>query len=47
LPLSNVDRTTLLHRSNLYWVPGDDEVVRPVAHQTAPRFSQAGPSSSS
>jgi len=46
-PLPNVDRTTLLHRANLYWVLGDDEVVRPVPQQSAPRSSQAGPSSSS
>jgi len=27
LLLPNVDRTTLLHLANLYWVPGDDKVV--------------------
>jgi len=47
LPLPNVDRTTLLHRGNLYWVPGDEEVVRPAPLQPIPRSSQAGPSSSS
>ena len=47
LPLPNVDRTTLLHRGNLYWVLGDDEVVRPVPHQPAPHSSQVGSSSSS
>jgi len=26
LPLPNVDRTTLYHRGNLYWVPNYDEV---------------------
>ena len=32
LSLPNVDRTTLLHRGNLYWVPDDDKVIRPVPH---------------
>jgi len=27
LPLPNIDRTTLFDRGNLYWVPGDEEVV--------------------
>jgi len=27
LLLPNVDRTTLLHRTDLYWVPGDAEVA--------------------
>jgi len=39
LPLPNVDRTTLLHRANLYWAPGDDEVVRPEPHNPAPHPS--------
>jgi len=46
LPLSNIDRTTLLHRGNLQWVPDDAEVVQP----TPPPLSftsQARPSSSS
>jgi len=46
-PLLNADRTTLLHRGNLYWVPGDEEVIRPIFHKHAPHSSQAGPSSSS
>jgi len=45
--LPNVDRTTLLHRGNLYWLPGDEEVIRPAPHQPRPRSSQAGPNSSS
>jgi len=32
LSLPNVDRTTLLHRANLYWVPGNAEVVQPTPH---------------
>ena len=47
LPLPNLDRTTLLHRGNLYLVPSDDEVVQPVPHQPASQSSQAGRSSSS
>jgi len=47
LLLPNVDRTTVLHRGNLYWVPGDEEVVRPAPHYPAPHSSQVGPSSSS
>ena len=39
LPRSNVDRTTLLHRANLYWVQGDSEVVQPAPHHPAPHFS--------
>ena len=35
LPLPNVDRSTFLHQGNLYWVPGDDEVVRPTPHHPA------------
>jgi len=45
--LPNVDRTTLLHRGNLYWVPSDEQVVRPAPHHPAPRSSQARPISSS
>jgi len=47
LPVPNVDRTTLLHRSNLYWVPDDEEVVRPVSYHPTPHSSQAEPNSSS
>jgi len=47
LPLPTVDRTTLLYWANLHWIPSDDEVVRPVPQQPAPRSSQAGPGSSS
>jgi len=47
LPLPNVDRTTLLHQANLYWVPGDDEVFRPTPHHSAPYSSQVGFTSSS
>jgi len=47
LPLPNVDQTTLLHWASLYWVPGDDELVRPAPHHAAPHSSRAGPSSSS
>jgi len=47
LPLLNVDRSTQCHRANLYWVPGDAEVVQPVPHHLAPDSSRAGPSSSS
>jgi len=47
LPHSNVDRTTLLHRANLYWVRGDVEVVQPTPHPRPPHSSQARPSSSS
>jgi len=47
LPLPNVDRTTLLHRANFYWIPGDDEVVQPVPHHPTPHSSQVRPSSSS
>jgi len=46
LSLPNVDCTNLLHRANLYWVPGDAEVVQPVA-PPPPYSSQARPSSSS
>ena len=35
LSLPNVDRTTLLHQANLYWVPGDEEVVQPAPHHPA------------
>ena len=45
MPLPNVDRTTLLHRSNIYWVPGDAEVVQPVPYPP-PFTSQVGPSCS-
>jgi len=27
LPLPNVNRTTLLRRANLYWVPADEDFV--------------------
>jgi len=47
LLLSNVDCSILLHRGNLYWVPGDKEVVRPAPNHPVPRSSQAGSSSSS
>ena len=47
MPLPNIDRTTLLHWANLYWVPGDDEVVQPAPHRAASHSSQTGPSSSS
>jgi len=47
LSLPNVDCTTFLHPANLYWVLGDEEVVRPALHQPVPRSSQARPSSSS
>jgi len=47
LPLPNVDQTTLPHRINLYWVPGDEELVRPIPHHPTPYSNQAGPSSSS
>ena len=42
-----MDRTILLHRGNLYWVPGDEKVVRPGSYHPVPYSSQAGPSSSS
>ena len=45
MPLPNVNRTTLLHWANLYWVLGDNEVIRPIPQQLVPRSSQAGPSS--
>jgi len=32
LPLPNIDRTTLLHRDNLYWVPADAEVIQLTPH---------------
>jgi len=47
LPLPNVDRTTLLHWANLYWVPCDAKVVRPGPDPPPPHSSQAGSSSSS
>ena len=46
LPLRNGDRTTLLHRANLYWVPGDAELFQS-ASPLPPFASQVGPSSSS
>jgi len=47
LPPPNVDRTNLPHRANLYWLLGDDDVIRPAPHQPTPHTSQVGPSSSS
>jgi len=47
LSLPSIDRTTLLHRANLYWLPSDDEVVRLAPHKPTPQSSQVGPSSSS
>jgi len=47
LSLSYVDQTTLLYRANLFWVPNDEEVVRPAPQHATPHCSQAGPSSSS
>jgi len=47
VPIFNVDRTTLLHWANLYWVPSDDKVVQPTPHHPAPYSSQARPNSSS
>jgi len=47
LLLPNVDHTTLLHQGNLYWIPSDDKVLRPVPHQPTPHSSQEGPNSSS
>jgi len=41
LLLPNVDHTTLLHRANLYWLLGDDDVVQPATHQPAPHTGQA------
>ena len=46
LPLPNVNRTTLLHWANRYWVPGDAEVVQPASPPLL-YSTQAGPSSSS
>jgi len=46
-PLPNVDRTTLLHWANLYWVPSHSEVVQPTPHPRPTHSSQAGPDFSS
>jgi len=46
-PLPNVDRTTLLHQANLYWVPGDVEVVQVAPHSPPPHSSQVEPNASS
>jgi len=46
-PLPNVNRTTLLHPANLYWVPGDAEIVQPTTHPRHPPSNQAGLSFSS
>jgi len=45
LPHPNVDRTTLLYRASLYWVPGDDKIVQTTPHHPASHSSQEGPSS--
>ena len=30
MPLPNIDRTSLLNQTNLYFLPGDEELARPV-----------------
>ena len=32
MPLLNVNHTSLLNRANLYFLPGDEELVRPAPH---------------
>ena len=46
MPLPNIEHTTLRHPPNLSYLPGDDEVLAPLAPHVPPPFV-AGPSSSS
>jgi len=45
MPLPNIERTTLRHYHNLFYLPSDEEVARPAP--PVPHCSFAGPSSSS
>jgi len=38
LPLPNVERTTLLHRAKLSWLPSDADIVLPAPPQPPPTY---------